>query len=294
MKRNNKIVPQSMCNWLLLMVFIMQFVVSYCARGVWSVFSSKPLDQYNYILVVEVFAVGIPAVLLCLFNGSGLIKTFGIKSISFRKVWNCVGLGICLQPVAIIVNSLWQKFVNVSGTASSVPSGMKEMLIVFAFTCIVPALSEEFLLRGMYLSAVKKNGYTFSIIVTTVMFVLLHADLSTVAAHVILGVAAAFAVLNTNSVFSGILVHLSFNFSGMMVDYIAGTYYKQGGFIGTSDFYLAIGVAGLILSILFFRGVYSKKMKKTASADIFKNLFFAFFNIPVLAIIAIYIWRIIM
>lgn len=293
MKRNNKIVPQSMCNWLLLMVFIMQFVVSYCARGVWSVFSSKPLGQYNYILVVEIFAVAIPAVLLCLFNGSGLIKTFGIKSMRFHKVWKCIGLGICLQPVAILVNSMWQKLVNVSGSGSSVPSGMKEMLIVFAFTCIVPALSEEFLLRGMYLSAVKKNGYTFSVIVTTVMFVLLHADLSTVAAHAILGAAAAFAVLNTNSVFAGILVHLSFNFSGMMVDYIVGNY-KSGGFTGTSDFYLTIGVAGLILSILFFKGVYTKKMKKIASADIFKNLFFAFFNIPVLAIIAIYIWRIIM
>lgn len=296
MSRNNKIVPQSMCNWLLLLVFIMQFVVSFCARSVWGVFSSKPLDQYNYILIVEIFAVGIPAVLLCLFNGSGLVKTFEIKSVSFSKVWKCVGLGLCLQPVTILVNIFWQRLVNVpQGTSSAaVPSGLKEMLIVFVFTCVVPALSEEFLLRGMYLSSVKRKGYTFTIIVTTVMFVLLHADPGTVAAHAILGAAAAFAVLNTNSVYGGILVHLSFNFGGMMVDYIVNKYYMAGGFVGTFDFFLVLGVAGFILSCLFCRGVYSKKMKKIASTGILTNLFTAFFNVPVLVIIAIYILRIIM
>lgn len=281
-----------MCNWLLLMVFIMQFFVSLCIKSVWEIFSSKPLDQYKYILVTEIFAVAIPSVLLCFFNGSGLIKTFGIKSVSLSKMWKCIGLGICLQPVAVLANIPWQRLVGGSGYVSSAPSEFKEMLIVFAFTCLVPAICEEFLLRGMYLTSVKRKGYTFTIIVTTVMFVLLHGDPSSIVAHTILGASAAFAVLNTNSVFSGILVHLSFNFGGMMVDYIVSKNYTSA-FIGSYEFFIVLGVAGFILSCLFYRGIYAKKIKKFASTGIIPNLFKAFFNIPILIIIAIYVFRIV-
>lgn len=294
MSRGNKTLPQSMCNWLLLMVFLMQFFVSSCVTFVWEIFSDKPLDQYNYILVSEIFAVGLPAVLMCLVSGSGFKKTFGIKTLKLPKLWRCAGLGLCLQPVAVFINLQWQKAVHLPSTVSylSESPGLVEMAIVFLFTCAVPAISEEFLMRGMYLSSVKSKGYTFSIIVSTVMFVLLHADPGNLAAHIILGIAAAFAVLNTNSVFAGVMVHLSFNLGGLILSYIVGKYYTPVGFVGSSDFYLLLGAVGLVLSIIFFKGVYTKKMKKIASSEFVPNLFKAFFNVPILVIIAIYIWRI--
>ena len=287
--------PQSMCNWLLLMVFLMQFIVHFFVRFTWEIFSESPLDQYNYILVSEIFAVGLPAVLFCLISNSGFIKTFGIKSVRFSKLWKCFGLGVCLQPVAVFVNMLWKNAVNIPTESASyitASTGLKEMVVIFLFTCVVPALSEELLLRGMYLSSVKRKGYTFSIVATTAMFVLLHTDYGNVAAYIILSVAAAFATLNTNSVYGGIFVHLAFNLGGMVLSYITSKYYTPGGFVGTFDFYLALGVAGLVLSILFFKGVYAKKMKKIASSEFLPNLFKAFFNIPVLIIIVIYVLRI--
>lgn len=295
MGRSNKIVPQSMCNWLLLLVFIMQFVVSLCARSVWGIFSSKPLNQYEYILIVEILAVAVPSVLLCIFNESGFVKTFGIKSVHFSKVWKCVCLGLCLQPVAVVANLLWQRLVGIAPSLSyvSAPWSIESFVMIFVFTCVVPALSEEFLLRGMYLSSVKRKGYTFSIVVSTLMFVLLHSDPSSVASHTILGASAAFAVLNTNSVFAGVFVHLSFNLGGMLADYTVGNFYTPGGFIGTFEFYLVLGGACLVLSSLLFKGIYAKKMKKTASSEFIPNLFKAVFNLPVLIIILIYIFRIV-
>ena len=48
MGRSNRIVSQSMCNWLLLMVFVMQFVVYLLGKTVWGIFSSKPAELYYY------------------------------------------------------------------------------------------------------------------------------------------------------------------------------------------------------------------------------------------------------
>ncbi len=295
MSRNNKIVPQSMCNWLLLLVFVMQFVVSLCAKSVWGIFSSKPLDQYNYILIVEVFAVGVPTVLLCFFNESGFAKTFAVKSMSFLNVWKCVGLGLCLQPIAVVGNLIWQKVVGVTPSLyyGTIPYDIESFIIIFIFTCVVPAISEEFLLRGMYLTAVKRKGYVFSIVTSTVMFVLLHSDPSTIVAHSILGALTAIVVINTNSVFSGVMVHLSFNLGGILLDVAADKISYVGSFAGGFGFYLVLAGVCFVLSWLLLRGICSKKTKKTASKEIVPELFKAFFNFPVLIIILIYIYRIV-
>ena len=295
MSRNNRIVPQSMCNWLLLLVFVMQFVVSLGAKSVWEIFSNKPLEWYNYILVVEIFAVGVPTVLLCFFNGSGFAKTFAFKSVSFSKAWKCVGLGLCLQPIAVVGNLIWQKVVGVTPSLyyGTIPSDTEGFIIIFIFTCLVPAISEEFLLRGMYLTAVKRKGYVFSIVTSTVLFVLLHSDLSSVVAHSILGAFAAIVVLNTNSVFAGVMVHLSFNLGGILLDITADKFFPIGSFAGGLGFYLVLAGVCFVLSRLLLRCICSKKTRKTTSKEFVPELFKAFFNLPVLIIILIYIYRIV-
>ena len=254
MGKSNKIVPQSMCNWLLMMVFLMQFVVSLFAKNIWEIISYKPLEQHYYILIVEVFAVALPMFLLCTFNKSGFVKTFCIKKIKFSKVRKCVCLGICLQPVAVVANYVWQIVLDIESqtTYSVVPSDAKNFIIIFLCTCIVPAFCEEFLLRGMYLSSVKRKGYGFAISASTIMFVLMHSDVSLLMAHAILGIATAFVVLNTNSVFSGILLHVSFNLGGIFTDVIAKNFEGFGDF----GVHVLIGVAGLscrTMPIFFLR-----------------------------------------
>ena len=290
MGRSNKIVPQSMCNWLLLLVFVLQFVVSLCVKEIWQIFSSKPLEQYNYILIAEIFAVGMPTVLLCLYYKSDFVKTFAVKPMRFSQVWRCVGLGLCLQPIAVVGNLIWQKVVGVTPSLSygTTPYDIKSFVIGFIFTCVVPSICEEFLLRGVYLTAVKRKGHMFSIITSTVMFVLLHSDPSSLVAHSILGALTTVAVLNTNSVFAGILVHLSFNLGGILMDFATDEFLKAGFW-----FYFVLAGFCFVLSRVLLRSICSKKTKKTASGNIAPELFRAFFNFPVLIIILIYVYRIV-
>lgn len=284
----------NLCKWLLLLVFCMQFVVSFCANNLWELLGLGSLNQYDYIWLTQIFAILIPCLLLCLYNGSGIKKTFGIKKLKFFKVWNCIGLGVCLQPVAILMNIPLQKFGEANSSPVSPPNSMWDILMMLFFVCVIPAVCEELLLRGMVLTSTKRKGYAFSIIVSTFMFVLLHSDISTSLGHAVLGIAAAFAVLNTGSVFAGMFVHASFNFCGVMIDYITNRFYTQGGFIGTLDFFILLGLLGLVLSVVFFKNVYSNRLKKYCSDNLPMNIVKSIFNIPVMAILTVYILRIVL
>ncbi len=291
MKRNNKIVSYTLCSWLLLLVFCMQFVVSFCAKNLWGLLSNQPLSQYDYIWLTQLFAIFLPCLLLCIFNGSGIKKTFGIKKIKLYKLWNCVGLGFCIQPVAIALNIPLQGFFGQGGVPIAPPDDIGDILTMVIFLCVIPAVCEELLLRGMLLSSIKRKGYAISIIVTAFMFVLLHNDLSSALGHTVLGVTTAFAVLNTGSVFAGMTVHFSFNLCGIIIDYITNKFYTQGGFLGTPEFFMLLGLTGFVFSCIFFKGVYSKKLKKYSSDEFVSELYGLLFNIPVIAILTVYILR---
>ena len=287
MGKSNKIVPQSMCNWLLLVVFVMQFVVSLLVKNLWGIFTAESVQLHYYILFVEVFAVALPMFLLCVFNGSGFAKTFGSKKIKFPKAWRCFCLGLCLQPLAMILNIAWQTLLDIESTTdyNVASADAKGFVATFVFVCIVPAFCEELLLRGMYISAVKRKGYAFAIVSSTIMFVLLHSDVSMMVAHAILGIVTAIVVLGTKSVYSGVLVHLAFNLGGVIMDTVLG--------MNSLGICIAAGVAGLILSLMLLKKIVPGKSKKPKSADMAKNLLKALFNLPILIIIIIYIYRIV-
>ena len=286
---NNKIIPYFLCARLLLVVFLLQFAVSLFIKNYGGVFNNNLPTDYVYILLTQIVAVAIPCFLLCLGKKAGIKRTLRIKSIKMPAALRCIALGFCLQPVAILANVPLQRLAPKSVAIVKPPSDVTDVLLMALIICVIPAVFEELLLRGMVLTSVRRKGYLFSIIVTTVLFILMHADMYSVVGHIILGAAAAFAVLNTNSVLAGVLVHFSFNFCGVLIDFISNKFYMWGGFVGGFGFFVILAIAGAILSCILLYRLNNLKVKKYPSEDMFYNLCKAFFNIPVIIIIAIYV-----
>ncbi len=286
---NNKIIPYFLCTRLLLLVFLLQFVVSLFVKKYGDVFGGSLSVDYTYILLTQIVAVAIPCFLLCIGKKAGIKRTLRIKSIKSSTAIRCIVLGFCLQPVAILANVPLQRLAHNSSAVVSPPKSLSDVMVMVLFICIIPAVFEELLLRGMVLTSVRRKGYAFSIIVTTALFVLMHGDMYSALGHIILGAAAAFAVLNSGSVLAGILVHFSFNFCGVLIDYITSVFYMWGGFVGGFGFFVALAIGGTIASVIGLYRLNNPRIKKYPSEDIFYNLCRAFLNIPVILIIIIYV-----
>lgn len=286
---NNKIVPYSLCTRLLPVVLCLQFAVSFCIKNMGGLPDFGLPSDYVYILLSQAVAVALPCFLLCAFKKAGFKRTFRINGIRGYSVLRCAALGFCLQPAAIMINAPLQRLAPVSNAIVSPPDGWYDILLMILFICIIPAITEELMLRGMILTSVRKKGFAFSVAVTSVMFTILHCDIYSAPGHLILGIAAAYAVLNNNSVLSGMAVHFSFNFCGVLIDYITNRYYLWGGFVGTFEFFMFLAIAGAVISTALFIRINNKKVKKYPSRDMGQNLFRAFFNVPVVITILLYV-----
>ena len=286
---NNKIIPYYLCSRLMFVVFCMQFAVSLVVKKYGDVFEiGLPLD-YIYILLTQIVAVAIPCFLLCAIKKAGFKSTFRVRTFKMTDAKKCFALGFFLQPVAIIANIPLQILATNSNSVVAPPQNISDILLMTLFLCVIPSIFEELLLRGMVLTSLRKKGYAFSILVSTVLFVLLHGDIYTIMGHIILGVATAFAVLNTNSVLSGMLVHFSFNFCGVVIDYFTNNFYLLGDFVGTLGFFIALAVVGAVFSVFLMYRLNNKQCKKYPSDDFGYNLCKAFLNIPICIVVILYV-----
>ncbi len=139
-----------------------------------------------------------------------------------------VGLGVCM--LGNILSSMLTSFlerIGFSEPVSSLPTdtsgGWHIPLLVMLGGAVLPALVEEFALRGIALGALRKFGNGFAIITTAILFGLMHGNIEQIPFAFLLGLYLAFAVIKTGTMWTAVTIHLINNGFAFLVEMLSGT-----------------------------------------------------------------------
>ncbi len=142
------------------------------------------------------------------------------------------------------------------------PTNPFGVVLAFVATAVTPALVEEFAMRGVVLGVLRKYGDGFAIIISSVVFGLMHGNFAQIPFAFILGVFFGYAVVKTGSVWTAVIIHFLNNLFSITIDYLTGD--------ASSPTQSTIILAYLlILMLLGVVGLYllSKKGEKTFVLD---------------------------
>lgn len=132
-----------------------------------------------------------------------------------------IGVGFCY--VANIIISLIQvKFQNVlpiSEPKIDLPSGALGFLISTLSVAVAPALIEEFLFRGVIMGSLLKFSKPFAIFTSSLLFAFVHGNLAQIPFAFLVGLVIGAMVVETNSFWTGVIIHFINNFISMCLDY---------------------------------------------------------------------------
>lgn len=138
-----------------------------------------------------------------------------------------VGLGVSM--LGNILSGMFTNFLETIGFSSYNPplptdtsSGWHIPLLVMLGGVILPALIEEFALRGIALGALKKFGNTFAIITTAVLFGLMHGNIEQIPFAFVLGLYLGFAVIRTGTMWTAVVIHLINNGFAFLIQILQG------------------------------------------------------------------------
>lgn len=139
---------------------------------------------------------------------------------------NIYGLGMMVNIITITVitlvqssSDLGESFNTVNAlTVTNIPSAL---ILLFQLVVIAPVF-EEFWFRGIVFGSLKKFGVGFSIVVSGVLFGLIHANFNQFFYASVLGICFAYITYATGSIVATTILHAIYNsISGIIMFFLA-------------------------------------------------------------------------
>lgn len=165
----------------------------------------------NYIIFAEYILFLLPIIIYLLLTKESPKKVFSINKISFVDIILSILIAFLAHPVAGFFSELTGLFFdNPVEQALEVLQSMPFPTLLFMMA-VTPAICEEAVTRGIFLHGYKKTNTLVACLANGVAFSMLHMDLQQSLYTFVLGVIFAYMVKATNSIWSSVLCHFTFN-----------------------------------------------------------------------------------
>lgn len=171
--------------------------------------------------IVSQAIVLVPALLGVLLSGENLIRLAGFHKIKISSVFMIILFTFLIMPLTTVVNMISMLFVdNTVAALSSDILGIPFVIMLFTIGVFGP-FSEELVFRGILYQGYKKSGTVLqAMILSAVLFALMHMNFNQAAYALIIGIIMVLMVEATGSIWSSILIHVVFNSQQVCLMYL--------------------------------------------------------------------------
>ena len=200
-----------------------------------------------------------------------------------------IGISVC--AFANIANSYCGYFFKSIGIDYSVdygdnPEGFFGFLLSMLATAVVPPLIEEFACRGLILGSLRKYGEGFAVLVSSVLFGLMHGNFDQMPFAFMVGLVLGFIVVKTDSLWIAVAVHAANNFISVAFNYILSGLSQNSQNLIYTLYLTAALIAGVIGSAML-SDEDGFKFRKSDTESNFKQKIKWFFTHPAVIIFAV-------
>jgi|GEM_PF-1604956 len=177
------------------------------------------------------------------------------EKVGFTSGLLCVaaGLGVVLlgnYPAMLVQQFLGNFGYESPGSILSQGESLEAILLEIAVTAVLVPFMEEFAFRGVILSALRRYGIGFSIVVSGVLFGLAHLDASSVVFATIAGLVFGFLYAKTNNLWLTVIVHALNNLIAVLGSHGEFLFGSQANLVGNLIMLVPIGVGVVALVLL--------------------------------------------
>ena len=182
------------------------------------------LVNENQILamVISQGLIGLPIVVFSINKKKLVSKVLRFNKLTSRTVVCIIVLTYTLLPVMTFVNMLSMVFVE-NKISSTINNIVGKQSIIVAITCVamLPAIVEEILCRGIIYNVHSKVSIKKAVIMSGVLFGLLHCNFNQFAYAFFMGMIFALVVEATDSTLATVLMHFIINCNSLVLAYVS-------------------------------------------------------------------------
>ena len=213
---------------------VLLLVTKIFVRILWTESTQKYLagiSIYLYLFLYVVISVLVEAVFFVagiITAGNTKVEYFKAATFNKKPTSKTMLFAVLISVISIFafsgltnvfVYSLQKLGYKSSLSSISIPSFGFYVLYVFII-CVVPAICEESLFRGVILQGFKGKGKHFAVLMSALIFMLMHGGPDQTVHQFILGVILGYVFIYSGSIWVTILIHFLNNFISVTMIYV--------------------------------------------------------------------------
>ena len=274
--------------WATAYLFVMR-ALGFTVQKAQQIISDPAVMQVLQILLSTLMFT-VPFVLIFRANNQRISDLVPLKKpIGNKTAMFFIGLSVC--AFANIANSYCGYFFKSIGINYNVdygdnPSGFFGFLLSLLATAVVPSLVEEFACRGLVLGILRKYGDGFAVLVSAILFGLMHGNFDQMPFAFMVGLALGYIVVKTESLWIAIAVHAANNFISVAFEYLlAGLSQNSQNLI--YSLYLMVALIAGVIGAVSVSGEDCFKFIKSETESSLKEKIKWFFTSPAIIIFTV-------
>ncbi len=183
---------------------------------------------------------------------------FRLRGLTAARTVSYIMLGLWIQMLAGYAGEWVTKFLRAAGVPVYAPDisldgSLSKTALLVLYVCILAPVTEELLLRGFALKNLSRVSQRFGILMTALLFALMHENLPQFLFTFPLGILLAYITVRHDSVTPAIITHICVNSAAMLLE--AGRLYLPDSTFRKADmicklFVLLLGTVSLFYMLL--------------------------------------------
>ena len=209
---------------LLIVYFVVTLVVSFVAvlvPTILTIFSSTStqenlLEDTSFLMLVSGFTSLVTFFLVTIIYSiivtADFLKIYPFEKVSANTMFLLCSFGLSIAIIANYASNLLLGLFDLVGIDANIDMEYKcdsalDVILFYVTVAIVPALVEEFAFRGIILGNLRKHSDSFAVLISGVVFGLMHGNFAQIPFATIVGLVLGYITVKTNSLLPAIIIH---------------------------------------------------------------------------------------
>lgn len=164
------------------------------------------------LIITQYVIILLPPIIYIKAKKLNIKETLKLNKISFKHGFLVACITILTYPAAVFANALLMTIMSLIGNLNipqlpTATSGSEYLILMFIIS-ISAGICEEVFFRGFILSGYERMGKKSAIILSAILFGFFHFNLYNLMGPIVLGLVFGYLVVETNSIFAGMIGHI--------------------------------------------------------------------------------------
>lgn len=204
-------------NWIFLAMVLLNITLVVLLLVIYPVFQLGIVAN----LIVSQIIILMPALIGVLAGRENLIEFAGFRKFKISSALMTVLFTFLFMPLVTLINMISMCFVDNAVASMSGEILDTPFFVIFTLMGILGPMSEELVCRGIVYHGYKRTGTMMqALLLSSMIFALMHMNFNQAAYAFVMGVVMVLLVEATGSIWSSILVHVTFNSQQVCLMYL--------------------------------------------------------------------------